>query len=237
MSLPAAIDALRAPLQQGLARLHPLQLPPDATERLLHYVALLHKWNKAYNLTSVRDPADMLSLHLLDCLATIVPIADKLGGPPDELVDIGSGGGMPGIMYALAWPDCRVHMVDTVGKKVAFLNQCKAELGLRQVQAHHQRIEALQLPDPPASEKPRIFTCRAFASLSDFVRHSWHLRQPGSRWIALKGQWPQDEIEALGDQLAHTLHTRFTLEGAALQPPGLENTQRHLIFIESVGCA
>ncbi len=223
-------DRLRLKLEAGLVALNfsPTR-QAHLTEPLLDFLTLLGKWNQAYNLTSVRDPEEMLSLHLLDCLATLDPIENFIGAPPTQLIDVGSGGGLPGIIFALAWPDCEHHLVDTVGKKVAFLQQCRQQLKLPQLLAHHQRIETLALKrDNPR----RIFTCRAFASLSDFVSQTWHLRQPESVWIALKGQRPDDEIQALGQLAEQKLQTSLRIRVSEVHPPSLEKSKRHLIFIE-----
>jgi 16S rRNA (guanine527-N7)-methyltransferase len=203
-------------------------------DSLLAYLALLHKWNKAYNLTSVRDPKAMLSVHLLDCLATLRPIEAQLRGAPKYLI-VGSGGGLPGIIYALAWPDCQVHLVDTVGKKTAFLQQCKQALGLGNLEVHHARIEQLLLPPTgqAGNETPLtpVFTCRAFATLSDFLQQTWHLRQANSVWISLKGQRPADELAVLESTTAKQLSVQLHGDCVELHPPGLEDTQRHLIFV------
>ena len=224
-------DLLLPKLQAGLMALNfSRQNQADLTAPLLNFLALLKKWNQAYNLTSVRDPEEMLSLHLLDCLATIAPIERYLGATPTQLVDVGSGGGLPGIIFALAWPNCEHHLVDTVGKKVAFLQQCKLQLKLQNLQAHHHRIETLKLAKDDAK---RVFTCRAFASLADFVVQTWHLRQNQSVWIALKGQRPDDEILAL-ERVAETeLQAKLRIQTVEIHPPSLERSKRHLIFIDA----
>jgi 16S rRNA (guanine527-N7)-methyltransferase len=223
-------DPLQLKLQAGLEALHfSAHIQVQLTEPLLGFLALLSKWNQAYNLTSVRDPKDMLSLHLLDCLATLDPIETYLGATPTQLIDVGSGGGLPGIIYALAWPQCDHHLVDTVGKKVAFLQQCKLHLKLQNLQAHHHRIETLILEK---QDRKRVFTCRAFASLADFVSQTWHLRQAQSVWIALKGQRPDAEIQALQEIANTKLKAKLRIQTLEVHPPGLEESKRHLIFIE-----
>lgn len=225
------IDLLKPKLQAGLAALgFSAQRQQELTDRLLAFLALLGKWNQAYNLTSVRDPQEMLSLHVLDCLATIEPIEAFLKSTPSQLIDVGSGGGLPGIIFALAWPECDHHLVDTVGKKVAFLQQCKLQLKLSHLHAHHHRIETLKLE---ASDLRRVFTCRAFASLGDFVSQTWHLRQNNSVWIALKGQRPDDEILALKQLALQTLDSALRIKVQEIHPPSLEQSKRHLIFIEA----
>jgi 16S rRNA (guanine527-N7)-methyltransferase len=224
-------DSLRLKLREGLVALNfSPERQTNLTDPLLNFLALLGKWNQAYNLTSVRDPQDMLTLHLLDCLATIAPIEAFLGAAPTQLLDVGSGGGLPGIIFALVWPDCDHHLVDTVGKKVAFLQQCKQQLKLSKLQAHHHRIETLKLKQ---DEPRRIFTCRAFASLSDFVSQTWHLRQAKSVWIALKGQRPDEEIQTLKHLAEHKLKVSLRIQVNEVHPPGLEQSKRHLIFIEA----
>jgi 16S rRNA (guanine527-N7)-methyltransferase len=225
------IERLKPNLLAGLTALaFSAQKQKELIEPLLAFLALLSKWNQAYNLTSVRDLQDMVSLHLLDCLATIKPIETLLGDTPSQLIDVGSGGGLPGIIYALAWPNCDHHLVDTVGKKVAFLQQCKLQLKLSHLHAHHDRIESLKLD---TSDLRRVFTCRAFASLSDFVSQTWHLRQNKSAWIALKGQRPDDEIQALEQLAMQTLGTALRVQVQEIHPPSLEQSKRHLIYIEA----
>jgi 16S rRNA (guanine527-N7)-methyltransferase len=226
-----SLDYLRPLLIQGMAELGlPIQKQSTLVKPLLDFLTLLSKWNQAYNLTSLRNPEDMLSLHLLDCLATIFPIEEYLGGTPTQLIDVGSGGGLPGIIFALAWPTSEHHLIDTVGKKVAFLQQCKLQLKLKQLQAHHGRIETFELnaPDPR-----RVFTCRAFASLSDFLGQTWHLRQDRSVWIALKGHMPNEELNALKLMAEQKLKTTLSIQVKEIHPPGLSESKRHLIFFEA----
>jgi 16S rRNA (guanine527-N7)-methyltransferase len=225
-----AVQPLKQDLLAGLASLHLTQDQQNLSDPLLSFLALLSKWNQAYNLTSVRDPKEMLSLHLLDCLAAVTPIEAYLGSAPTQLIDVGSGGGLPGIVFGLAWPNCEHHLVETVGKKVAFLQQCKLRLKLTNLQAHHHRIESFKLEQATPN---RIFTCRAFASLSDFVAQTWHLRQPKSVWIALKGQRPDQEIIELERLAALKLGTKLRLQVKEIHPPSLENASRHLLFIEA----
>ncbi len=223
-------DPLLPKLQAGLLALNfTRQNQADLTTPLLNFLALLSKWNQAYNLTSVRDPEEMLSLHLLDCLATIAPIENYLGATPTQLVDVGSGGGLPGIIFAVVWPNCEHHLVDTVGKKVAFLQQCKLQLKLQNLQVHHHRIETFELAK---DDSKRVFTCRAFSSLADFVAQTWHLRQNQSVWIALKGQRPDDEILNLERVAATELRAKLRIHIVEIHPPSLERSKRHLIFIE-----
>ncbi|MGB7479551.1 MAG: 16S rRNA (guanine(527)-N(7))-methyltransferase RsmG, partial [Burkholderiaceae bacterium] len=173
-------------LTQGVQQL-PLTLSAAQIERLLDYLALLAKWNAVYNLTAVRDPAQMVTQHLLDSLAALPAFAGAR-----NVLDVGAGGGLPGMVLAIwaaeADPALRVALVDTVHKKTAFLTQAKAELGLANVSVHTGRVE--QLRAGPFD----VITSRAFAELAYFVAWSGHLLAPGGRFLALKGVRPDAEI-------------------------------------------
>ncbi len=178
-------------LDQGLQALN-LPLPAASKQQLLDYLALLAKWNKVYNLTAVREPESMLRLHLLDSLAALAPLLRHTQGQPTRVLDVGSGGGLPGIAFAIAAPESlRISCVDTVAKKARFIAQVGAELGLKNLIAEHARVE--ELNRPPFA----VITSRAFASLADFVNLTRNLLAPGGVWMALKGQHPADEIAAL----------------------------------------
>ncbi|MCG2575711.1 16S rRNA (guanine(527)-N(7))-methyltransferase RsmG [Dechloromonas sp. XY25] len=172
-------DALAA----GLADLG-IELPAAAQHKLLAFRDLLLKWNKTYNLTALRDPAQAVSHHLLDSLAILPHVGD---GP---LLDVGSGGGLPGIPLAIAKPELSVSMVDTVQKKATFLQQAAIELGLKNVTAHHARVEEM-------SGQYAQISSRAFAEIGLFVSLTRHLLAPGGRWLAMKGIRPDEEIAAL----------------------------------------
>ncbi len=216
MSLPE-IAKLRASLRAGADALA-LDLPDAQLDQLLNYLALLHKWNGVYNLTAVRDPQQMMTQHLLDCMAALPAFEGA-----QHVLDVGSGGGLPGIVIAIwarhAQPTMRVEMIDTVHKKTAFLTQVKAELGLANVKVNTGRVEQFE----PA-EKFDVITSRAFADLGDFVRWSGHLLQPGGRMLALKGQAETTQREALpeGWHIARDL---------PLQVPGM-NAERHVLQVE-----
>lgn len=186
LALPPEVLAER--LAQGAAA---LQVPLDARApgQLLDYLALLQKWNAVYNLTAIRDPAEMLVAHVLDSLA-ILPLLLRLG--VRHILDVGSGAGLPGIPLAIAKPDWRVDLVDAVQKKVAFQTQVKAQLQLANLHCHHGRIEVLTLP-----EKPDCIVSRAFASLADMAAGAGHLLAAGGVMVAMKGQRPDVEIAAL----------------------------------------
>ncbi len=217
---PADDTASRVQLEKKLlAGVEGLGLTLTARQigQLLDYVALLVKWNAVYNLTAVRDPALMVSQHLLDSLSVVTAFAGA-----GRVLDVGAGGGLPGIVLAIwagvAEPAMQVALVDTVHKKTAFLTQVKAELGLQNVTVHTGRVEQLQVT-------PRfdIITSRAFADLGDFVRWSAHLLAPDGEFIAMKGVAPSDEIEHLPQGWA--VH-----DVQRLIVPTLE-AERHLIRI------
>jgi 16S rRNA (guanine527-N7)-methyltransferase len=224
------LESLEGPLREGLLTLAFSEAEIERlSPSLLKFLGLLQKWNNAYNLTAVRNPTDMLNLHLLDCLATVAPIARAHGHTPTEVIDVGSGGGLPGIVYALCWPDADIHLIETVGKKVAFLQQCKAQLQLPKLVAHHHRIETFQCP---TSTHRRLFTCRAFSSLEDFVRQTWHLRQDNCLWVALKAQSSSAEIDTLNAWAARHAHPFLDSTIQDVFPPGLTQAKRHLVLIE-----
>lgn len=207
-------EKLTTTLAEG-ARALQLDLSDAQLGQLMDYLALLSKWNAVYNLTAVRDPAQMVTQHLLDSLA-VVPAFEGA----QNVLDVGAGGGLPGMVLAIVRPDMQVSMIDTVHKKTAFLTQAKAELGLRNVTVYTARVEQLQVP-----HKFDVITSRAFAELNDFVTWSGHLLTEGGRFIALKGVMPQDEIARLPEGWKVTAVQELTV-------PGL-NAERHLVFIEA----
>ena len=167
-----------------------LDLGPDQQKHLLDYVALIQKWNKVYNLTALRDPADMLTHHLLDSLTAVAPLTRHTQGRAVRLLDVGSGGGLPGVVLAICMPELDVTCVDTVAKKAAFVQQVAASLKLPNLRGLHARVESLT--DPYA-----VICSRAFASLPDFVTWSRSALAEDGVWMAMKGKHPQDEIDAL----------------------------------------
>jgi 16S rRNA (guanine527-N7)-methyltransferase len=205
--------ALSAVLGEGIASMR-LDVNPAQQDKLMDYLALMFKWNAVYNLTSLRDPMQMVTHHLLDSLAAVPAFATA-----HNVLDVGSGGGLPGIVLAIVRPDMKVSMIDTVHKKTAFLTQVKAELGLVNVTVYTARVEQLEV-----SDKFDVITSRAFADLSDFVNWSCHLLADGGRYIALKGVAPKDEQERLPAE--------WKVAGLEpLQVPRL-GAERHLVFIE-----
>jgi 16S rRNA (guanine527-N7)-methyltransferase len=204
--------ALAQVLKSGVEALN-LGLSVEQQEKLLDYLALLNKWNKVYNLTAVRDPMEMMTLHVLDSLAAVPAFEGAR-----NVLDVGAGGGLPGVVLAIARPDMKVSMIDIVHKKTAFLNQVKAELELGNVTVYTKKVQDLQVKTPYD-----VITSRAFADLSDFVNWSGHLLAEGGRFIALKGTAPAEERERLPDPWKVN-------ELQPLQVPGLD-AQRHLVFI------
>ena len=198
-------------LAAGLSRLG-LNLPEEAQRQLLAFRDLLLKWNKTYNLTALRDPAQAVSHHLLDSLAILPHVGNG------NLLDVGSGGGLPGIPLAIAKPELAVSMVDTVQKKTTFLQQAVIELALRNVTVHHARVEEMQ------GQYAQI-SSRAFAELGLFISLTRHLLAPDGRWLAMKGVRPDDELQAL--------RADITVEAIIpLSVPGLD-AERHLIILKA----
>ncbi len=180
---------LEANLRAGAAELG-LDLTDAQIAQLLDYQALIQKWTKVYNLTAVRDPQEMLTHHLLDSLAAVVPLRRRTGGKPIQLLDVGSGAGLPGAVIAICCPEVDVSCVDTVAKKAAFIQQVAASLKLPNLRGVHARVENLAGPFD-------VISSRAFASLADFVNWSGGALGQGGVWLAMKGKHPEDEIAAL----------------------------------------
>lgn len=192
--------ALAGQLRAGAEALG-LVLHEEQLTRLLDFMALLQKWNKVYNLTAVRGAGEMLTHHLLDSLAAVAPLRRHLaeqGGAGQRLLDVGSGGGLPGVVFAICCPDLHVFCVDTVAKKAAFIQQAAATLGLPNLHGIHARVETLSGPFD-------VISCRAFASLADFTAWSRQALAPQAVWLAMKGRHPHDEIAQLpaGVQVFH----------------------------------
>jgi 16S rRNA (guanine527-N7)-methyltransferase len=180
---------LEAGLRSGAQALG-LALSDAQIQHLLAYAALIQKWNKVYNLTALRDPADMLTHHLLDSLTAIAPLSRHTQGQPVQVLDVGSGGGLPGVVLAICMPELKVSCVDTVAKKAAFVQQVAVSLKLPNLRGLHARVESLTDPY-------QVICSRAFASLPDFVTWSRSALTEGGVWMAMKGKHPQGEIEAL----------------------------------------
>jgi 16S rRNA (guanine527-N7)-methyltransferase len=204
---------LQSQLERGMATLG-LQLPANAVERLLDYQELLARWNATYNLTAVRDPAEMITRHLLDSLA-ILPYVQG-----ETLADLGTGPGLPGIPLAIAAPGRQILLVDSNGKKVRFLREAIRSLKLEGVRAVQSRVEELE-------GQFDCVTARAFASLADMLAWGGHLLTKDGIWLAMKGKRPDDEMPGVP--------TDFELRGTyALSVPGLEG-ERHLVVLGRAG--
>jgi 16S rRNA (guanine527-N7)-methyltransferase len=184
---------LEAGLRSGAQALG-LALSDAQIQHLLAYAALIQKWNKVYNLTALRDPADMLTHHLLDSLTAIAPLSRHTQGQPVHVLDVGSGGGLPGVVLAICMPELNVTCVDTVAKKAAFVQQVAVSLKLPNLRGIHARVESLTDPY-------QVICSRAFASLPDFVTWSRSALAEGGVWMAMKGKYPQGEIDALPDDV------------------------------------
>lgn len=194
-----------------------LAATPAQQQALLTYLQLLERWNATYNLTAVRDRAAMLTQHLADCLAVVPPLLAR--HPSGRVLDVGSGGGLPGVVLAVMAPGLDVTCVDTVGKKAAFVRQVAAELALPNLRAQHARVESLKAP------LAGLITSRAFASLADFTHLTRHLLAPGGCWMAMKGKRPDDEIAALPAEV-QVFHVE------PLHVPGLD-AERCLVWMKS----
>ncbi|MFE8070402.1 16S rRNA (guanine(527)-N(7))-methyltransferase RsmG [Marinobacteraceae bacterium S3BR75-40.1] len=201
----------RSLLHQGLQTLQ-IAVTPEQEERLLAFLDLLAKWNKAYNLTAVRDPHEMVARHLLDSVS-IAPWVTA-----SRVLDVGAGGGLPGVPLAILAPERSFELLDSNGKKTRFLLQCKLELGLDNLTVHHCRAEDYQPRDGF-----ELITSRAFTALANLVTWCEHLLAPGGRFLAMKGTFPEDEVADLSSGWA-------LLEQHRLQVPGCE-ADRHLLMI------
>jgi len=213
-------DSLRPPLAAAAQRLG-LVLSEQQLDRLLAYLGLIQKWNKVYNLTAVRDPQAMLTQHLVDSLSLIPALRRHATGRALRLMDVGSGGGLPGVVVAICEPLIDVTCVDAVAKKASFIKQVAAELGLSNLHGEHSRVEELQ------AEPFDLITSRAFASLLDFTTLTRQHLKPGAIWLAMKGQHPAEELAALPPDL-EVFHVEQLLV------PGLD-AQRCLIWIKPKG--
>lgn len=226
-AMAPVLDALRVTLDDA------------QRQRCAAYMGMLSHWNATYNLTALRDASDMFTHHLSDCLTVLPHLAKHLATAPSEatagateqggapgaapavrLLDVGSGGGLPGVLLAIARPDVQVCCVDTVGKKAAFIRQVSAELRLPNLRAEHARVEDL-------NSRHDIVTSRAFASLADFVALTRERLAPGGVWMAMKGKSPDEEQAVLPDDV-EVFHVE------PLQVPGLD-AERCLVWMRVRG--
>lgn len=199
------MNSANVALRLGLKQLQ-LELTDQQIDQLLAYQALIGKWTKVYNLTSIREPAEMMTHHLLDSLAVIAPLQRQI--LQGSLLDVGSGAGLPGAVIAICCPTIAVTCVDTVAKKATFIKQVALELKLPNLSALHARVENITQPFD-------VICSRAFASLADFTQWSSNALAPTGVWLAMKGKHPADELVALpsGIEVFHV---------EQLQVPGLE---------------
>jgi len=212
---------LRATLLAGLQSLQ-LELSELQIQQLLDYQALIAKWTQVYNLTAVRDPAEMMTHHLLDSLAAIAPLRRHLKEngleSASRLLDVGSGAGLPGVVIAICCPTVAVTCVDTVAKKAAFIKQAALALKLPNLTGLHARVESIQQPFD-------VICSRAFASLVDFTQWSASALAPQGVWMALKGKHPAEELAVLPPKVQ-----MFHVE--QLQVPGL-NAERCMLWLRA----
>ncbi len=208
---PFARAAVAARLAEGLAGLA-ANLPEQAPEQLVRYLELLHRWNRAFNLTAVRDPLDMVSHHVLDSLAVL----GHLQGA--RVLDVGTGAGLPGIPLALARPATRFTLLDSVGKKTRFVRQAVAELGIGNV-----RVQQGRVADFRPEQGFDVVICRAFGSLAEIAGQCRRLCDPAGRMLAMKGACPPTEIDALPEDVA-------VAQLVALKVPLLA-AARHLVVL------
>ena len=213
MSLNLAQD-----LASGISALG-LSVDGPAQQQLLDYMALIQKWNKVYNLTALRDPQEILSHHVLDSLSAVAPLMReaRLFGEAFSFLDVGSGGGLPGVVIAICCPNVSVTCVDAVSKKAAFVQQVAASLRLGNLKGVHARVETLTGPFD-------VIGSRAFASLPDFVNWSSGTLAPNGIWMAMKGKLPEEEIAAL-PPISQLFHVE------QLHVPGL-NAERCMVWMK-----
>lgn len=202
---------MKSMLQQGLQQMN-IDLTVPQQLQLLAFIDLLKKWNSTYNLTALRNDQDVISHHILDSL-TLLPYVEHARG----LIDVGSGGGMPGIPVAIARPDLPVALLDANSKKTSFLQQAVIELGLTNVQVITARVEAM------VGEQFDVITSRAFAELNDFITITKQLMAKGGCWAAMKGVYPYEEIERLPDHVELIQVDKLTV-------PHL-NAERHMVLV------
>jgi 16S rRNA (guanine527-N7)-methyltransferase len=203
--------SLQEKLSQGLQELG-IALDEKARQKLLDYLALLEKWNKVHNLTAVRDPAEMVTLHLLDSLSVLPYIKNG------RLLDVGSGAGLPGIPLAIVRPDLQVTVMDSNHKKASFMRQAKAVLGISNLEVVCGRVEGFR-----PEHKFDMVISRAFSDLAEFMRLTSHLCAENGVWLAMKGVYPHEELAQVPGRAT---------EVVALTVPGLE-AQRHLVFLKA----
>jgi len=210
-----ALTQLRNKLEAGMQEMG-LQVGAEQQQKLLDYVALIYKWNQVHNLTAVREPLDMVTIHILDSLS-VLPYVDC-----KHLLDVGAGAGLPSIPLAICLPELQVTAIDAVQKKVSFMRQAKAQLGLTNFNVIHGRIEDQEVPSKDMPEMFDVIISRAFSEIGLFVKLTKHLLADDGRWLAMKGTIPQHEFEKSGLR---------PVEIKVLKVAGLD-AERHLIVLK-----
>ncbi|GAB5453053.1 MAG: 16S rRNA (guanine(527)-N(7))-methyltransferase RsmG [Halioglobus sp.] len=209
--MPESAHALSGTLQRGCAELA-LTLSVQQQDVLLGYLNLLARWNRTYNLTAVRDPVQMVTRHLLDSLSIAPAVVGR------RCLDVGTGAGLPGVPLAILLPETEFHLLDSNGKKTRFLFQVKTALALDNIVIHQARVESFSAPAPFD-----LVVSRAYASLADMVVSCRHLLRPGGSMLAMKGTYPDAELESLGDAVADVQVQKISVPGLA--------EERHLATI------
>lgn len=211
-------DAYLTQIARGAEKLN-ITLTELQLQQLGEYLQLMIKWNKAYNLTAIREPEQMIKLHLLDSLAVYPHLKDAA-----NIIDVGTGGGLPGVVLAIMCPEKPITLLDSNGKKTRFLVQVKAALKLAQLTVINSRVEQYQ-----PEKLYAVVTSRAFASLADMVHWCKHLLAGGGNFMAMKGQYPEEEVAAIADEYK-------VEECYPLQVPGVD-AERHLLAIKPLANA
>jgi len=209
---------LKAKLQAGLLEMN-LQISDDKQDKLIAYLLLIDKWNKVHNLTAIRDPLAMVTLHLLDSLS-VLPHLQALA--PKYLLDVGAGAGLPSIPLAICLPDLQVTAIDSVLKKTSFMRQVKGELALTNFQVEYGRVEALK-----AKQLFDVIVSRAFSEIALFLKLTKHLLAEGGQWLAMKGVVPEHEFENQDFKNMAIKPSRIEV----LKVAGLD-AERHLVYLQ-----
>jgi len=211
--MTATHDALTSQLLRGAQALQ-IALTDEQSAALMEYLGLFQKWNKAYNLTAIREPERMVNLHLLDSLA-VHPFVQGA----ENIIDVGTGPGLPGVVLAIMNPHKQFTLLDSNGKKTRFLFQARSALKLQNLTIVNERVEAYHPPRPFD-----MIVSRAFASLADMTRWCQHLRAPEGCFLAMKGQYPEEELRVIEDQYE-------LVASHAIEVPGVEG-ERHLLRLK-----
>ena len=209
------VHTLQSDIGQG-ARSLGIDLSPVQANLLTHYVLLLNKWNKAYNLTAIRDPRQMVFRHIIDSLSIVPHISGEV------ILDVGSGPGLPGIVLAIMYPGKKFTTLDSNGKKTRFMLQAKLELKLKNLEVAYTRVESYKVATPFD-----VITSRAFSSLADMVDETKHLLSPSGIYLAMKGLYPEDELKELMDR-----HDVELVGCEPLKVPGIDG-DRHLVILRN----